>query len=154
MSKTVQKKSRAKSSKKSTLQDSPQTKIIPMDWVNFLVFRWICHSDDIDVDDLVAQAVAAAESNEGSSIKEQLELLLGEQVEVWQDEWVGRLGDGKHYSAEDVEPLACPDSPIDTGVGYADLLLPIMQYGWAQISTWAIAEAVLRHKGMWPACSS
>ncbi len=149
MSKTVKKKSRAKSSKKSTLQDSPQTKIIPMDWVNFHVFQWVCHSDDIDVDDLVAQAVAAAEADEGSSIKQQLELLLDEQVEVWQDEWVGRLGDGMLYSAEDVEPLIFPDSPIDPGVGYADLVVPIMQYGWAQISTRKVAEAILRHKGMW-----
>jgi len=149
MSRTVKKKSRAKSSKKSTLQDSPQMKIIPMDWVNFVVFRWVCHSDDIDVDDLVAQAVAAAEANEGSSIEQQLKLLLGEQVEVWQDEWVERLSGGERCSAEDVEPLGSPDAPLDSGVDYADLLVPIMSYGWAQITTWRIAEAILRHKGMW-----
>lgn len=149
MSTTVTKKSGAKSSKKATRQDSPETKIIPMDWVDFHVFQWICHSDDFDVDKLVAQAVAAAEANGESSIEKQLEALLDEQVEDWLDEWVGRVGNGMVWSAEEVEPLVFPDSPVDPEIGYEDLVVPILKYGWEQISTWKVTEAILRHKGMW-----
>jgi hypothetical protein len=145
MSTTVKKKSAAK----STSQDSPRMKIIPMDWVDFHVFQWICHSDDFDVDKLVAQAVANAEATENSSIEQQLEILLDAQVEEWLDEWVGRVGNGMVWSAEEVEPLVFPDSPIDPELGYEDLVVPILKYSWDQISTWKVTEAILRHKGMW-----
>ncbi len=149
MSTTRKKKSGAKSSSKSTRQESPETKIIPMEWVNFHVFQWICHSDDFDVDKLVAQAVTKAEANEEFSIEQQLELLLDEQVDDWLDEWVGRLSNGMLLSAEEVETLVFPDSPISPAIGYEDLVVPILMYGWDHISTWKVAEAILRHKGMW-----
>ena len=149
MSTTVKKKSGAKASNKSTRQESPEMKIIPMEWVNFHVFQWICHSCDFDVDKLVAQAVTKAEATEESSIEQQLELLLDEQVDDWLDEWVGRVGNGMVWSAEEVEPLVFPDSPIGPEIGYEDLVVPILKYGWDHISTWNVAEAILRHKGMW-----
>lgn len=149
MSMNRKKESIAKPSQKSKPQASAPMKIIPMDWVNFHVFQWICNSEDFDVAKLLAQAVADAEADKESSVEQQLELLLDEQVEAWLDEWVGRLGDGMIWSAEEVEPLIYPDSPVHTEIGYADLVIPILKHGWDHISTWKVAEAILRHKGMW-----
>ena len=147
---TKQKKKRsgAKSNQKSIRQESLPTKIIPMPWMDFHVFQWVCHSEEFDVDRLVAQAVANAEGTE-ESVTTHLNLLLEEQVKEWEHEWVQQVSEGLICEGDDVQALAFPDSAVDPSVGYADLVIPILMDGWERISTWRVAEAILRQKGMW-----
>tara|TARA_E500000305_G_C4000447_1_gene227023 strand:+ start:145 stop:513 length:369 start_codon:yes stop_codon:yes gene_type:complete len=120
-----------------------------MEALDYHVFQWICHSDDFDVDTLVAQAVANAEASEESSIKEEMVDLLDEQEQYWLDLWVHRVSNGRCADIEDFQPLVYPDSPVDSEIGYEDLIFPILAIGWNQISTGKVVEAILRHKGMW-----
>ena len=96
-------------------QEPVITRLVPLSFINYHVFQWICQSDCVDVDAMVEEAFATAEegrpycTGNGSvpdTVCPRLSELLYERLSDWEAMWVSRVSDGHFSYADEVDWLS------------------------------------------------
>ena len=130
--------------------------IMPLNRVTFHVFKWLCHSGQIDVEALVKEAFDTTEECENYCIGDggvhdavypQLAELIEERLNQLLEDWVRQVGN--YFSAEECWVSSDVDYPPEGELDLAELFLPILCEKFIEVEAYGLAQAILRCTGHW-----